>query len=159
MRRTVLSTFFFAAILGLGCMGVAVPVKADAARFEGQWMGTGTVVRKDPYFPSAFSGSEGSRPLAEICGDFRTNFEVRGKKFQGRLHMTGDVPSEYSVKGEISDDGSLENVSIERVDNQSAYGAKFEYLGTLSRGRWEYEAESTYENWGCGGTYVAQSSK
>ena len=92
MRRAVLSTFFFAAILGLGCMGVTVPVKADTDRFDGHWMGTGTVVRKDPYFPSA-------------------------------------------------------------------YGAKFEYLGTLARGRWEYKAESTYENWGCGGTYVAQSSK
>ena len=159
MRRAVLSTFLFAAILGLGCMGVAVPVKADAARFEGQWMGTGTVVRKDPYFPSAFSGSEGSRPLAEICGNFRTNFEVRGKIFQGTLHMTGDVPSEYSVKGEISDDGSLKNVRVERVDGRSSYGAKFEYLGTLVRGRWEYEAKNTYENWGCGGTYVAQSSK
>ena len=29
MRRTVLSTFLFVAILGLGCMGVAVPGKAD----------------------------------------------------------------------------------------------------------------------------------
>ena len=101
MRRAVLSTFLFVAILG--CMGVAVPVKADAARFEGQWMGTGAVVRKDPYFPSAFSGSEGSRPLAEICGDFRTNFEVRGKIFQGTLHMNGDVSSEYSVKGGVVD--------------------------------------------------------
>ena len=29
MRRAVLSTFLFVAILGLGCMGVAVPGKAD----------------------------------------------------------------------------------------------------------------------------------
>jgi hypothetical protein len=29
MRRTILSTFLFVAILGLGCMGVAVPGKAD----------------------------------------------------------------------------------------------------------------------------------
>jgi len=29
MRRTALSTFLFAAILGLGCLGVAVPSKAD----------------------------------------------------------------------------------------------------------------------------------
>jgi len=29
MRRTVLSTFLFAAILGLGCMGVTVPGKAE----------------------------------------------------------------------------------------------------------------------------------
>ena len=49
MRRAVLRTLLFVAILGLGCMGVTVPVKADADRFEGQWMGTGTVVRKDPY--------------------------------------------------------------------------------------------------------------
>jgi len=29
MRRTVLSTFLFVVILGLGCMGVAVPVSAS----------------------------------------------------------------------------------------------------------------------------------
>ena len=29
MRRAAISTFLFVAILGLGCMGVAVPGKAD----------------------------------------------------------------------------------------------------------------------------------
>ena len=161
MGRTVFSTFLFVAILGLGCIGVTVPVKADSDRFDGHWMGTGTVVRKDPYFPTTFAGSTGSRPLVEICGDFRTSFEVRGEKFQGALHMTGDVPSEYSVKGEILDDGSLENVRVEREDDAGrlSYGAKFEYFGTLARWRWEYEYKNTSDNWGCGGTYVAQSSR
>ena len=51
MKRAVLSTFLFAAILGLGCMGVVAPGNADADRFDGHWMGTGIVVRKDPIFP------------------------------------------------------------------------------------------------------------
>ena len=59
MKRAVLRTLLFVAILGLGCMGVTVPVKADADRFEGQWMGTGTVVRTDPYFPSPFLDRKG----------------------------------------------------------------------------------------------------
>ena len=70
------------------------------------------------------------------------------------------------MKGQISDDGSLENVRVERVDDLSTcpgnwdsnYASKFECLGALARGRWELK-------WGgdwdqkleliCSGTYVA----
>ena len=38
MRHAVLSTFLFVAILGLGCMGVAVPVKADELK-QKPWPG------------------------------------------------------------------------------------------------------------------------
>ena len=158
MRRAVLSTFLFVAILGLGCMGVAVPVKADADRFEGQWMGTGTVVRKDPWHPGNFSGGDMWRPLVEFCGDFRTSFEVQGNIFEGTLNMTGDVPSEYAVKGEISDDGSLVNVRLKKLSNEAYKFTKPELFGTLARGRWEFHSWS-YEGWSCIGTYVAQSSK
>ena len=102
------------AILGLGCMSVAVPGRADADRFDGHWMGTGTIIHRAPIFPT-----HGDNPDLEICGDFRTSFEVRGGKFQGTLNMTGDAPSEYSVKGEISDDGSLENVGVDKVLDES----------------------------------------
>ena len=84
--------------------------------------------------------------------------------------MTGDVTSEYSVNGEILDDGSLENVNVERVDDRSStsgnndehFISKFEYLGALSRGRWEYKRSSDWDGrleLRCRGTYVAQSSK
>ena len=165
MRRAVLGTFLFVAILGLSCMGVTVPVKADADRLDGHWMGTGTVVYRVPSFPS-----HGDNPDMDLCGDFRTSFEVRGEKFQGSLIMTGDVTSEYSVKGEISDDGSLENVNVERVDDRSStsgnndehFISKFEYLGALARGRWEYKRSSDWDGrleLRCRGTYVAQSGK
>ena len=63
------------------------------------------------------------------------------------------------MKGEISDDGSLENVRVERENDNFGYGAKFKYFGTLARGRWEYEAKKAGDNWGCGGTYVEQSGR
>ena len=146
-------------------MGETVPVKADTDRFDGHWMGTGTVVYRVPTFPS-----HGDNPDMDLCGDFRTSFEVRGEIFQGSLIMTGDVTSEYSVKGEISDDGSLENVNVERVDDRSStsgnndehFISKFEYLGSLSRGRWEFKRSSDWDGrleLKCNGTYVAQSSK
>ena len=165
MRRAVLSTFFFVAILGLGCMSVAVPGRADADQFDGHWMGTGTIIHRAPIFPT-----HGDNRDFEICGDFRTSFEVRGGKFQGTLNMTGDVPTEYSVRGEILDDGSLENVRVERVDDRSTrsgnwdsnYASKFEYLGALARGRWELKRGGDWDQkleLICSGTYVAQNSK
>ena len=39
MRRAVLSTFLFTTILGLGCMGVAVPGKADELKHPKYWAG------------------------------------------------------------------------------------------------------------------------
>ena len=83
--------------------------------------------------------------------------------------MTGDVPSEYSVKGEISGDGSFENVRVERVDDRDTRSGtqdidhdsrtKFEYLGALARGRGEYKERPAWDQkleWMCSGTYVAQ---
>ena len=165
MRRAVLSTFLFMAILGLGCMGMAAPGRAAADRFDGHWMGTGTIIQLVPTFPT-----HGDNPDLEICGDFRTSFEVHGEKFQGTLNMTGDVPTNFSMKGEISDDGSLENVRVERVDDRSTrsgnwdsnYASKFEYLGALARGRWELKRGGDWDQkleLICSGTYVAQISK
>ena len=128
-------------------------------------MGTGTIIHRAPIFPT-----HGDNPDLQICGDFRTSFEVREEKFQGTLNMNGDVPTEYSVKGEILDDGSLENGRIERVDDRDPrsgiqdtnYSSKLAYLGALARGRWELKRGGDWDQkleLICSGTYVAQISK
>jgi len=43
MRHAVLSTFLFVAILGLGCLGVAVPGKADELK-QKPWAGYKTKI-------------------------------------------------------------------------------------------------------------------
>ena len=71
--------------------------------------------------------------------------------------MNGDAPSEYSVKGEISDDGSFENVGVDKVLDESYQMALPEFFGTIARGRWVLR--EPFDGWTCDGTYVAQSSK
>ena len=54
--------------------------------------------------------------------------------------MKGDVPSEYAVKGEISDDGSLKNLRFEKLSDETYDYTKPEFFGTLAQGRWEWDA-------------------
>ena len=82
---------------------------------------------------------------------------MRGEKFQGSLIMTGDVTSEYSVNGEILDDGSLENVAVDKVLDESYQMALPEFFGTIARGRWVLK--DPFDGWTCDGTYVAQRMK
>ena len=94
---------------------------------------------RTPFF-QIFASTPHQRRLADFCGDFRISFKVRGKKLQGTLHMTGEVPIAYAVKGEILDDGSLKNLRFEKLSTETYGSTKPEFLGTLAKGRWEWDA-------------------
>jgi hypothetical protein len=106
-----------------------------AKRFDGHWRDTGTLTGGK--FNTGFSADA----WAEYCGDFTLSFDVRGGKLKGTLKMDGDVASEFSVRGRILVDGSLEDARAE-----GAFEIKLS--GTHERGNWELET--------CRGTYAAR---
>ena len=77
MRRAVLSTFLFVAILGLGCMGVVTHSNAITDRFDGQW--------------TAKLNSCGVTPHGQITYDFQ--LQVSSDEYRIRATAVVDFES------------------------------------------------------------------
>ena len=88
MRRTVLSTFLFVAILSLGCIGVAVPSKSDELK-QKHWAGYKTKITDGGW-------------------DLTIRYSASGEKYFAVLNTPGGT--EGSCEGAVDEVGNLERV-------------------------------------------------